>query len=584
MESPKATLDEFAQRLVHECKFSDGSISFLLDKNFASEDFKKMYEAMSLPNQTFEQRRKSKSWLEVMLDRGDSPEMAPGRYGRYIDGFEDISSEQALVKGRMKFAVEYVIELADLISTSTKSKLVDRAFTEDEKAKLRSIYEKFETKDYAAVKIIEKKTDHDLVAANAWVTIRAQQLGLDDNLMRRITHFARTSADVNTNVEGEIYTKAIGKWSSSVIELLTELQSRAKTYLDLSCVAQTHGQDAQLTTFGFIYANLAEQIRLHAESLPLLLDGKIAGAIGTDVDWKAAFPDVDAKPMYKKIVEEKFGLKFIELGNDQDCTNAALSKALDTMVDVGFVIQKAANDVWHYASRGILAKKTKKGESGSSAMPQKANPFLAEGCEALVSIYTAMINPIKEVIIAYRTQGDLRRSITKREAFHPIMLAIIATKRLTEEIKKYDPNIIAIEQEVYNQGPKIISSSLQNYLREKGIPDAYDAIKGVVMKPFVRVEEVINCVEDMWEADKIDRTTTDEVISRLRSVMDINDYMSRIRSGEEKLSDLISGLNTYNKNDTRAKLLGDAIPNTLKMIDRIEETKLQLQNYAKKAA
>lgn len=462
MKTP--SLDELIDKLKEEHNFSRKSISFLADKGFEQKNFQDLYDAMKLLDETFAERRAGKSRLELMFDKGDSEEITTGRYNRLIQGFKDISSEQVLVQGRMKFAIEYVIALSAKItekkSTTSKDLLVERAFTAEEKVKLRGIYENFRTKDYVTVKIIERKTNHDIVAANTWVTIRAQQKGLDDDLMRRIIHFARTSADVNTNVTGELYSKAIGQWTKSLVKLLEEFETRAEKYKKLICIAQTHGQDAQLTTLGHIYANFTEQIKLHATPLLqediLKMDGKIAGAIGTDVDMDVAFPELDFEEMYKEIVENKFGLKYVNLGNDQDCSNASLVEVLDTLVNVGIIIKKVANDVWHYASRGVLAKITKKGESGSSAMPQKANPFFAEGAEALVDIYSSMINPIKNLIIAYRTQGDLRRSITKREVFHPIMLATIAVERLIGEIKKYEPNFIAIENEIYNSGPKVI--------------------------------------------------------------------------------------------------------------------------------
>ncbi len=577
-------LEEVTGTLIEEYNFSDGSISFLLDKNLRLGEFAFLYEAMRIPNEGFAERRSQKSRLENILDLGDSEEITTGRYNRYLR-FKDISSEQTLVRGRMKFAVEYVIALAHEIGPdSTDTSLVERPFTPEEETKLRSIYKNFCTKDYIAAKIIERRTNHDIVAANTWVTIRAQQLGLDDNLMRKITHFARTSSDVNTNVIGELYMAAIGEWTSTLADLVSEFEQGAKKYIDVACIAETHGQDAQLTTLGHIYANLAEQIKLHAK--PLLgkdifrLDGKIAGAIGTDVDMKAAFPDVDFNPMYRDIVEDIFGLNYVDLGNDQDCSNASLSQALDTMVNVGLVMKKAATDIWIYASREILAKMTEKGESGSSAMPQKTNPFFAEGSEALISIYIGMINPIKEMIVAYREQGDLRRSITKREGFHPVMLSIIAMKRLIGEIKKYEPNIVALESEIYHAGPKIISSAINTYLREQGVADVYDRLKDVVMRPRVQSEEITEFIDGMVRDKVINEDTAANVKNMLNSVMDTNGNIDKLYKAEpEKQEQLLKEITAANKNEDRKALLGKAITHTKQMIDNARETQALLQRY-----
>ncbi|MBI4177332.1 MAG: hypothetical protein HY516_03100 [Candidatus Aenigmarchaeota archaeon] len=571
--------------LHEEHDFSDGSIALLEDKGFGQREFQRLYEAVSLPDETFAERRQKASWLEKLIGAGDSEEITTGRYNRYVDGFKDVSSEQALVRGRMKFAVEYVIALAELLSRYPEyGQLVGKPFSEDDKEKLRSIYRSFRTKDFAVARIIEDKTNHDVVAANTWVTIRAQQLGFDEDLMRAITHLARTSSDVNTNVTGELYTRAIGLWASSVSNLLSELEKRARAYAEITCVAETHGQDAQLTSLGHIYANLSEQVRLQAEPLlrpeKLRLDGKIAGAIGTDVDMKAAFPNVDPTTTYKDVVENLFGLRYVELGNDQDCSNAALAQALDTMVNVGMVVKKAATDTWIYASREILSKATKKGESGSSVMPQKTNPFLAEGAEALASISSGMINPIKEMLVAYREQGDLRRSITTREGFHPIMLSVIAIERLIGELRNYEPNVIALEDEVYRAGPRIISSAMQTFLRGRGMPNAYDRIKDVVMKPYVSPQDVESFIDGAKAM--AGEETAIKLKGMLYSVMDTEGCMERLRNATDPIEqeELVGSLSAANGGETRRELLGTAVANTYRMADRAKETRELLARYA----
>ena len=534
MSTDQLSIEDCIGWLQQHHNLSDASIGFLNDKGFGQDEYNALYGAMQLPDETFKEKRDSRTSLEKMIERGDASEITAGRYAREVDGFRDISSEQALVQGRMKFAIEYIIALADLLAgeQAVDGSFISRPFDDEEKEKLRSIYEGFMTKDYVAAKIIEGKTKHDIVAANTWVTIRAGQLGLDDDLMRTVTHFARTSADVNTNVIGELYMKAIGLYTRSLVKLLDVFEKKATEYRDITMVAQTHGQDAQLTTLGHCFANLAEQIRQHASPLiqteMLKMDGKIAGATGTDIDFKAAYPDISPNRMYEKLVEDVFKLNFVRLGNDQDCTNASYCRLLDVMLNIDLVVQKTANDFWHYAQRGILAKQTKKGESGSSAMPQKANPWLAEGCEALMEYVAPTGDPLKRMLVTYRGQGDLRRSIIKREAFHPVMLAVIGIERLVSELNNYEPNVVVAEQEIYASGPKIASSALQTFLRSQGVPDAYDRIKTLTMKPDVRPDEVTHYIEQMVKSDSISTEAGSVVKGMLYSVMDVENNISAL--------------------------------------------------------
>ncbi len=559
--------------------FSKGSIDLLRTKGFKKKEFEKLYLGLKQPNESFGKRRDKNTWIDTMLDRGDSEEITTGRYNRYVHKFKDISSEQAIVKGRVQFAVEYIISLNGLLQEDETGKtFVGDEFTREDKEKLRSIYKDFRTRDYIAAKVIESRTNHDIVAANTWVTIRGQQLGLDEKLLRRIIHFGRTSSDVNTNVTGKLYMKAFGEWTSALHDLVDLIQENAQSYENMTVVAETHGQPAQLTTLGHIYANFAEQIKLHANPLfeekPFTLDGKLAGAIGTDADFAASFPDIDPTQMYKHLVEDVFGLNYTELGNDQDCTNASLCRMMNIMADVGMVIKKAATDQWIYASKKVVAKMTQAGESGSSAMPQKANPFLAEGCEALMAIVASLVNPLKEAMVAYRGQGDLRRSITKREGFHPIMLSTIGIRRIIEEMKKYEPNVLGMESAIQIEGPKIASSVINNYLRVQGVEDAYDRIKEVVMKPYVSVEDVQTCIQDLLSKGKLQQKHADYVIGIISSVSGNDNLVTEAYQG----SDLaMQRLRTINSDvNSRTPLLGRAIQQTEKMIYNAEKTRVTL--------
>ncbi len=584
--SDEIPLEQTIVELKGKHNLSDGSISLLSDKGFEQKDFQKILEYLNLPDESFVERRGKKSQIDRILDAGDSPEITTGRYSRYVAGFNDISSEQALVRGRMEFAVEYVISLADLLGQNDQySRLVERPFTNEEKGKLRTIYTNYRIKDYLIVKLLEDRTDHDIVSPNTWVTLYAQILGLDEGMMRRLTHFSRTSDDVNDNANGEICMHAMGKWCSSISKLLGEFEKRSADYVELTCVAETHGQKAQLTTMGHIFANLSEQIKRHANPLlneeKFVVDGKIGGAIGTDVDMKAACPDIDPQTMYRRIVEDVFGLKYVNLGNDQASGSPGMARMLDAMSNVNLIVQKTANDVWHYAQRGILAKRPKKGESGSSAMPQKANPYLAEGAEALITIVNGEFNIMKSILATYRGQGDLRRSITSREAFHPIMLSIIAIERMISELNRYEPDIIVIEEEVCANGPKIISSAINSKLRREGLSDAYDRIKNMVMKPYVTPVEVELYIRSKSKEGVIEEEAAEKIIYWLHSVMDSSEIISSLYKSsdiKEQLR-LMGKLRTANRSEVRKELLGTAIQDTYEMIENSKRTRELLQRY-----
>jgi adenylosuccinate lyase len=577
-------INEIYTNLKNNHHFSDDSIDLLKDKGFDDPDsidlLIRFEEIMNMKAQTFEERRKEKNSLENLLDKGDSLEITTGRYNRMVENFNDISSEQALVRGRIKFGVEYVIRLAKLICMDDNEKqFIPVGFSNSEKEKLRSMYKTFLTKDYLAIKTLERKTNHDIVAANTNIILKGDQIGLDGEFLRKIVHFSRTSADVNANVVGELYMKSIGKWGNALADLIETLQTKAKKYKNMTCVARTHGQDAQLTTMGLIYAKFANQIIRQAK--PLLMDemfrieGKIGGAIGTDVDFIASF-NINPEKIYSDIVENVFGLKFNSIGDDQDSSNAELSRALNVISDTGDILEKIALDTWLYASRMYFTKKPKKGESGSSAMPQKANPFLAEGCAALMNIVRNTMPALKQNKNCYFEQGDLRRSITEREIFHPIMLSTIGINRLINELNKYEPNLAIIERDVYQKGPKVIASAISNYLRSKGMSDGYDRIKELTTKPYVTAKDYTSVIEKNIKEGLIDNNTGNYIEKMILSVVDKDNNFQRFIQGEESL---YKKLVQANENKDRKKLIGNAIYQTNIIVENCEDAVRKLRRY-----
>jgi len=80
------SLEQLTQALKAGHAFSDKSIAFLQDKGLEEPDFERLVEALFyLREKTFAERRKNQSWMEKMLDRGDSEEITTGRYNRYVD-------------------------------------------------------------------------------------------------------------------------------------------------------------------------------------------------------------------------------------------------------------------------------------------------------------------------------------------------------------------------------------------------------------------------------------------------------------------------------------------------------------------
>jgi adenylosuccinate lyase len=587
-EASQLVPSELLERLQREHGISTGMLSFLgTDKKFKDDDFRDLYIALGFPPVSFKDLRKNETRLETILRRGDAAEMTEGRYGRFTEDFRDISSEQAKVRGRMKFGIEYMIGVTDAFAEQglTSDLFIPRAFTEPEKAALRRIYKEFSVRDYLVAKLIERRTDHDLVAANTTVLLRAQQSGFDERFIRALSHYALTSSDVDTNVESMNLMAAFGLYCGSVAKLLTVLDGRADRMRNMSMVAQTHGQDAQLDLMGHVYATHADQIIRDAEPLlepwQLLADGKIGGAIGTLVDMRAGSPELRTRELYRHLIEDVCHLNFQESGLDQDSSHPNLKRIMSTIANINLAVLKVADDNWTYASRKLLSKLVEKGVSGSSVMNQKRNPFLTEGTLAAL-LYANMAIPAGMASIAtYHTQGDLRRSLAKRELFHPLMLSVIGIERLVDDLKKYDPNPVNMELEIYRAGPAIASSAIQTYLKGRGVPEAYDRMKDVVMQDWVTEGDVRNFIDGLASEGRISPEIAAKVTQMVTCIADKNDYTQQWRRGDperrKELMPLIVAANSDVKG--RKVVLGDAPEDIDVMRARIPEAVRRLEAY-----
>ena len=86
-----------------------------------------------------------------------------GRYAAITSELQDYFSEGALIKYRIKVEIEYFISLCEFNLPHLKN------FNKAYFSKLKKIYSDFSLKDALDVKLIEKKTNHDVKAVEYFI-------------------------------------------------------------------------------------------------------------------------------------------------------------------------------------------------------------------------------------------------------------------------------------------------------------------------------------------------------------------------------------------------------------------------------
>ena len=168
------------------------------------------------------------------------------------------------------------------------------------------------------------------------------------------------------------------KVTAALDRLATELEKKSVEYKDILKMGRTHLQDAVPITLGQEMGMYASAVRRGIARINHAVDSiHVMNMGGTAVG-----TGLNAEPAYiTKVAEtltEVTGEKYVTAGNMIDATNNTVSSAMKT---TALVLIKMANDFRLMASGprcGLNELKLPKRQPGSSIMPGKVNPVIAE--------------------------------------------------------------------------------------------------------------------------------------------------------------------------------------------------------------
>jgi adenylosuccinate lyase len=231
-----------------------------------------------------------------------------------------------------------------------------------------------ETADFEVerIKEIEEEVGHDVIAFVTAVSETLAEKGSAD--VARHFHFGLTSSDV-LDTAGALQLKEalrlIREEAKALEFLLCEM---SLLHRDTVMVGRTHGVHAEPTTLGHKLAVWAFEMErnlerlAHAEEVAAV--GKISGAVGT-------YANVD--PKVETLTCEELGLKPAP-ASTQIVQRDRHAEVLSSLAILGSTLEKIALEIRGAQRTEVreLAEPFGRGQKGSSAMPHKRNPILAE--------------------------------------------------------------------------------------------------------------------------------------------------------------------------------------------------------------
>jgi len=361
-----------------------------------------------------------------------------GRYFATVSEIGDYLSEAGLNRARVEVEVEWLLALTDrsLFGTSPVS--------EEDRTKLRALYEEFGADEIAWLKEKEAVTRHDVKAVEYLVRDRLEALGLSE--LAELTHFACTSEDINSTAYALTVQRAVERvWLPKLRSVTAALAELAVQHRDAAMLSRTHGQPATPTTMGKeigVFAWRLERVIRQLDAGEYL--AKFSGATGTWSAHVAAEPDVDWPALTREFIES-LGLGFNPVTTQIESHDWQV-ELYDRARHAGGILHNLATDIWTYISLGYFTQIPVAGATGSSTMPHKINPIRFENAEANLEIAGGLFQTLASTLVTSRLQRDLTDSTTQRNigvAFGHSLLALDNLQRGLTEISLAEDVLLA---------------------------------------------------------------------------------------------------------------------------------------------
>ena len=371
-----------------------------------------------------------------------------GRYRSKCEPLADYFSEYALIRYRVRVEVEYFIALCEIPLPQLAG--VDHSVF----PALRAIYTGFTEADAAAVKEIERTTNHDVKAVEYFLKQRFDALGLE--AYKEFIHFGLTSQDINNTAVPMSIREALHNVYLPLMERLqAELDRMAAEWADIPMLAKTHGQPASLKA--------------------VAISGKFGGATGNFNAHLTAFPTIDWQAFGARFLSESLGIEREKL-TTQISNYDNLAALFDAMRRVNTIIVDLDRDIWQYISMEYFKQRIKEGEVGSSAMPHKVNPIDFENSEGNLGIADAILGHLSTKLPVSRLQRDLTDSTVLRNVGVPMAHTVIAVESTLKGLSKLILNQPAIDRDLDSMW-SVVAEGIQTILRREGYPHPYETLK-----------------------------------------------------------------------------------------------------------
>ena len=297
---------------------------------------------------------------------------------------------------------------------------------------------------------------HDL---NAFLDERLQHL---PKKLHQHFHKNITSYDTEEPAFARSLSEAAKVLEPLIISLEKTLEALAIKYRYTIMIGRTHGQEAELQTFGAKcltwLADFRAARKMYAYSLKVLQYSKLSGAIGK---YGGLDPEIEKEALGILGFIPFYGATQIMPRILYAPIAQSLSNMVSLMDKIGHDIRLAAR-----SGRPILQEPFKSKQKGSSAMPQKKNTIRTEQLEGMARAAKGYMIMITDNIKTWEERA-IEQSCVERIAWPDIFSVAAQSLKVLDGVLSrltvYPDNML---QEIYESRGVYASSEVKEFLKE----------------------------------------------------------------------------------------------------------------------
>jgi adenylosuccinate lyase len=375
----------------------------------------------------------------------------------------------------------------------------------------------------ARVAELEERTQHDLAA---FVDAVAEGLGAAG----RWFHYGLTSSDVIDTALALQIREAGELILAEVERALEAVRARAEEHRMTLTIGRTHGVHAEPTTFGLklaVWAFELDRARQRvARALEGLRVGKLSGAVGT---YSATDPEVE------RLACERLGLEPAP-ASTQVLQRDRHAELLSALAVCAASLEKFALEIRHLARTEVaeVQEPFGKGQKGSSAMPHKRNPVVAERiCGLARVVRSGALVGLENVALWH--ERDISHSSAERVVIPDSFLAL---DYMLDKFRWLVEGLVVDAQRMRRNLDSshglFFSQRLLLTLVDAGLTrdDAYRLVQGLAMRAWEEERDFPQLVRDDPEvARRLDGAALD-------AVFDLESYTRHVDAVFERLQTL----------------------------------------------